>query len=252
MKKLVNPKFEYLSRSLERLMEADYFESNGDLLYNVGRNVVKRFRLDGVDVVAKRFGRITAFNRLMYSTFRESKAMRAYKYASKLRALGVSTPEEIAVLETFGNGVLKDDCFVSAYSSHRSMSYLREFTFERKELYPLLDSLARWISGIHDKGILHQDLNVGNILYQELPDGEFSFQLIDNNRMQFRQHLSIDERLKNICKLSTNFELHNYMLSRYVEQLSSDCNRLEMKGCLYKLMLEYKQMGKQKVKKLLF
>lgn len=51
MKKLVNPKFEYLSRSLERLMEADYFESNGDLLYNVGRNVVKRFRLDGVDVV---------------------------------------------------------------------------------------------------------------------------------------------------------------------------------------------------------
>ena len=108
MRKLINPKYSHLSEQLNVFMNTDYFESNGELMYDVGRNVVKRFQWEGVDVVVKRFGRITSFNRLMYSTVRESKAMRAYKNASKLRAMGISTPEEIAVLETFAHGMMVD------------------------------------------------------------------------------------------------------------------------------------------------
>ena len=95
MKKLVNPQYEYLSPLLDSLIQPDYFGTHGEVLYDVGRNLVKRFRLAETDVVVKRFGRITSFNRLMYATVRESKAMRAYTYASKLRSMGISTPDEI-------------------------------------------------------------------------------------------------------------------------------------------------------------
>ena len=248
MRKLINPKYCHLSGQMDKLINTDYFETHGELLYNVGRNVVKRFQWEGVDMVVKRFGRITFFNRLMYSTIRESKAMRAYKNASKLRSMGISTPEEIAVLETFVHGMLADSYFISAYTPYHSLSYLREFTFEKKEWFPLLDALVAWITEMHEKGILHQDLNVGNILYQEQQDGSVTFQLIDNNRMKFRTNLSVEERLKEISRLSTNLDLHLYLLRKYAELMKSDVNQIETKGCIYKLFLEFRQMTKRKMK----
>ena len=248
MRKLINPKYSHLSEQLDIFMHTDYFESQGELLYDVGRNVVKRFQLGGVDIVVKRFGRITTFNRLMYATVRDSKAMRAYKYASKLRAMDISTPEEIAVLETFSHGKLMDSYFISAYTPYGSLAYLREFTFERKEWFPLLDALVAWIAEIHEKGILHQDLNVENILYQKQNDGSVTFQLIDNNRMKFRPNLSVKERLKEICRLSTNLDLHLYLLRKYAELMKYDSNQIETKGCFYKIMFDFRQMTKRKMK----
>ena len=251
MKKLINPKFNHLSEWMDSFLEDGYFESHGELLYDVGRNVVKRFQWGGVDVVVKRFGHMTAFNRLMYATIRKSKAIRAYKYASQLRAMGIFTPEEIAVLETYAHGMVADSYFISLYTSDGSLSFLHEFTFERKEWFPLLDSLVCWIFEIHDKGILHQDLNVGNILYQEQKNGKVSFQLIDNNRMKFRRNLSIEERLKDICRLSANLELHLYVLKKYVELMPYDGQRIKMKGCFYKLLQECRQMAKRKMKRMI-
>ena len=248
MRKLINPKYCHLSGQMDKLINTDYFETHGELLYNVGRNIVKRFQWEGVDMVVKRFGRITFFNRLMYSTIRESKAMRAYKNASKLRSMGISTPEEIAVLETFAHGMLADSYFISAYTPYHSLSYLREFTFEKKEWFLLLDALVAWIAEMHEKGILHQDLNVGNILYQEQNDGSVTFQLIDNNRMKFRTNLSMEERLKEISRLSTNLDLHLYLLRKYAELMKYDVNQIETKGCIYKLFLEFRQMTKRKMK----
>ena len=251
MKKLINPKFNHLSEWVDSFLEDGYFELHGELLYDVGRNVVKRFQQGGVDVVVKRFRQITAFNRFIYATFRESKAIRAYRYASHLRAMGIFTPEEIAVLETYVHGMLADSYFISLYSPANSLSFLQEFTFEKKEWFPLLDNLANWIFGIHDKGIIHQDLNVSNILYQDKKNGDGAFQLIDNNRMKFRRNLSVEERLKDICRLSTNLELHLYVLKKYVELMPYDGQRIKMKGCFYKLMFECRQMAKRKMKRMI-
>ena len=248
MRKLINSKYRHLYGQLDIFVNTDYFELNGETLYNVGRNLVKRFQWEGMDIVVKRFGRITSFNRLMYSTIRESKAMRAYKNASKLREMGISTSEEIAVIETFSHGMLLESYFISAYTPYSSLTYLREFTFEKKEWFLLLDALVSWIAEIHEKGILHQDLNVGNILYQEQKDGSIIFQLIDNNRMKFRSKLSVEERLKEICRLSTNLDLHLYLLRKYAERMKYDDNRIETKGCFYKIMFEYRQTSKQKMK----
>ena len=44
MRKLINPKYSHLSGLFDVLMNTDYFESEGKLLYDVGRNVSKRFQ----------------------------------------------------------------------------------------------------------------------------------------------------------------------------------------------------------------
>ena len=252
MKKLVNPQYEYLSPLLDSLVQPDYFDTHGELLYDVGRNLVKRFRLGETDVVVKRFGRITSFNRLMYATVRESKAMRAYAYASKLQSVGVSTPDGIAVLETCSEGVLQESYFVSAYSDYRSLLHLRGFTWEQQEYFPLLDALAAWLCEVHDKGILHQDLNIGNILYREQAEGKFSFQLIDNNRMKFCSHLSLDMRLKDLCRLSTNLDLFHYVLNKYLACCPCDCYTALLKCGFYKFVFEYRQIIKRRLKRVRF
>ena len=251
MRKLINPKFQYLSGCIDLLLDSDYFESQGELLYDVGRNVVKRFHFKDVDVVVKRFGRITSFNRMMYAMVRESKAIRAYKYASKLRSIGISTPEEVAVLETYSHGMLLDSYFISLFTPNRSLTFLQEFNFNKWEWFPVLDHLAEWIFMLHENGVLHLDLNLGNILYQEQKDRrEHTFQLIDNNRMKFCQQISVEERLKNLCRLSTNLELHLYIMKKYMELIPCNNKTLAIKGCYYKLNLEYQQMVKRRMKKL--
>ena len=247
MKKIVNPKYESLSAWLDKLADAEYFESHGEVLHQ-GRNVIKRFQVDQTVVVVKRYGHFTAFNRVMYSTVRQSKAMRAYRYAERLGKLGISTPEEIAVVETFKGGLLQDTYFVSAHTSLPSLAFVRDFSSGRQEMYPVLDALSAWLVSLHDKGVCHNDLNVSNILYAQAPDGTFTFQLIDNNRMTFRPALSMNERLKDLSRLSTNFELYHYVLSRYVRLMGCTDNEDLLKGYFYKVMLECRQLGKRKMK----
>ena len=101
---------------------------------------------------------------------------------------------------------------------------------------------------VQDLDVLHQDLNVGNILYQKQKDGGITFQLIDNNRMKFRSNLSVKDRLKELCRLSTNMDIHLYLLRKYAELMQYDGNLLESKGCLYKIMFEFRQHSKRKMK----
>lgn len=247
MKKIVNPKYQSIVPLLQGLIDPVAFEERGEVLYDI-RNKVKRFSVDGVEVVVKRYGRITAFNRLMYSTFRKSKAIRAYQNALRLAELGIDTPEGVAVLETYKYGLLHHSFFISLCTSDRSLSFLRDFDVSNQTLHPLLDALVAWLVEIHNKGVYHQDLNVGNILYREHPSGGFSFQLIDNNRMKFYQELSLEMRLKNLRRISDNVDLLNYILKRYAELLHLDSNEIQLRGCFYLLMFEAKQYAKQKLK----
>lgn len=250
IKKRINPKYKLISSSINSITNPESFDQQGELLFT-GRNTIKRFCLGGIDVVVKRYGHITAFNRFMYSTFRKSKAMRAYQHASQLRELGISTPEEIAMIETYKNGILQSCYFISAYSTYHSMAFLRDKGFDRENMYPLIDAMVEWIVELHDKGIFHQDLNVSNILYKELANGDFDFQVIDNNRMKFPKNPTMDMRLKNLSQLSIDMELHNYILKQYAQRVQYDCNKAQMKGSFYKLVFEYRQVSKQRIKNIL-
>ncbi len=98
MKILINPRYEHLRPFVERLARPIFFARNGVTLHD-GRNVVKLFEADGVQLVVKSYERLSPFNRLAYGVLRKSKAVRAYLHADRLRRLGIDTPEEVAAVE---------------------------------------------------------------------------------------------------------------------------------------------------------
>ena len=94
MKITVNPGMEHLRQFVRQLPEL--FPASGEVLHD-GRNQIRAFDIGGERLVVKRYKRPSAFNAVMYSFFRKSKARRAYEHALRLRELGIDTPEPVAL-----------------------------------------------------------------------------------------------------------------------------------------------------------
>lgn len=248
MIKTISSRHNHIAVLIDQVLTPEYFEREGQLMHS-GRNTVKRFADGTADIVVKRYGRITFFNRIMYATLRKSKARRAYENACRLRKMGVGTPEEIAYAEWRKGLMMTSCCLITEFSDWLPLTFLADYRFGNTDNEPLLDALTEWIIGLHDKGIEHQDLNIGNILYRKEPDGRLSFQVIDINRMRFRKEMTLDKRLKNLCRLSSNTDLTNYILRRYAEHKNHNHDHIVMRGFLYKALFELRQTAKRRVRK---
>ena len=185
---VLNPKYEHLREAIAQLIYPFRFARSGVVLHD-GRNTIKRFDVDGTLLAVKRYGHISPLNKVVYGTLRRSKAERAYLHAVRLRNLGIDTPEEVAAfVEERRYGILRASYFISLYSDYRPvMELIEEKAPDADVQMCLFDHLASFIYHIHWAGILHRDLNIGNILCAERETGKFSFQLIDTNRMEFRK-----------------------------------------------------------------
>ena len=249
MKIRINPRYETLRPFVEKLADPLFFDRHGETLQS-GRNIVKRFEVGGIPLVVKSYVRMTLCNRILYSTVRKSKAMRAYLHAERLRNLGIDTPEEVAVVEVRRRGVLRQSCFVSLCSDYRPLRPVIERFLQGSDSKPILDSVAEFLNRMHWAGVLHEDLNVGNILYREGPSGKYLFCVIDTNRMSFHRHLSMRQRLKNMRRLTCGTPAYLYILQRYAEILHEDTESVQLKGVFSKLLFERRQRTKWKIKDL--
>lgn len=188
------------------------FTVTGTLLYN-GRNTVKSFSISGRTLVVKRYKRPNIVQRIAYSFFKKSKAERAYLYARMMRERGINTPHEIAYIEMYEGLLLSDSFFVSEVCTLPSLNkLLGNGNFDSDAA----DSLARQLAVMHEKGVMHGDLNLTNILYEKDRDGRFTFWFIDTNRSSFI-HPDKDDCLDNLKRLTHDRELMQYVVSRYAE-----------------------------------
>lgn len=170
----------------------------------------------------------------------------------RLRNLGVDTPEEVAFVEERRYGILKVSYFFSLYSDYRPVMELIEGkALDANIQKGLFDQLATFIHHIHWAGILHRDLNIGNILCAEKQPGVFSFQLIDTNRMEFRQNLSMLMRMRNLRRLSCPLTVYLSILERYALIVRSERDSLQLKGIWYRLLFERRIRFKSRLKTLL-
>jgi len=247
MKIVVNPKYEHLRPFVERLAEPFFFVRNGETLFE-GRNTVKRFEVDGTSLAVKSYKRPTPLNRLVYGLVRKSKAMRAYRHAVKLRNRGIDTPEEVAVVEVRKHGAMQQCYFVSRCSDYESLRPVTESSMPLEKSRPILDALAGFLVGMHGAGVLHNDLNIGNILYRQEASGECRFCVIDTNRMSFRSHLPMYLRLENLRRLSCGTPAYLYILRRYAEILRADAEFVQLEGAVRRLLFEWRQRTKQAFK----
>ena len=206
----INPYYTALSKFIESL--PDIFETEGEVIYK-GRNVLKRYVVDGIDLVVKSFKEPILINRVAYTFLRHSKARRSYEYSFELLRRGILTPDPVAYVETYSGGLLKNSYYVSLNLSQAKT--LRDICLGFDIDDSLLKSLAHQLLKIHEAGVYHIDLSPGNILYERDSNGNFSFYLIDINRMKFSHHIDMISRARNFERLAISSDVSTRLSEYY-------------------------------------
>ena len=250
MRTIINPEYARLKPFIDRLADYDWFLRNGTYMHN-GRNKVKLFEIDGIKVTVKSFEHVTLANKIIYCTVRKSKAVRAYAYSQRLRRMGIDTPTEIAAVE-IRRGILLQYCyFVYLYTDYRPLKEATERFLENGAERSVLDGTAELIVRLHENGVLHNDLHMGNIMYG--PDNQgggcgHPFRIIDFNQMSFRDRLSEKQRMDNLKRLSCNLPAYRYILRRYALLAGWNPDETERRGIEIRRKFEERHVVRQKIK----
>lgn len=172
-----------------------YFKQNNETIHKA-RNELKILNYNETSVVVKSFKVPHFINKIVYTFFKDSKAKKSYDYSIKI---GDFTPKPIAYVVFFKLGLIAESYFISEEFKYdfTIREPLLEDNFEDKE--KIFQQFAHFTYELHEAGIFHQDYSPGNILVKK-EQNEYIFKIVDINRMQFIS-MSLDERLKNFCKL---------------------------------------------------
>ena len=106
---------------------------------------------------------------------------------------------------------------------------------------------------MHQKGIVHGDLNFGNFLFRKSKEeAHYQFQVIDINRSLFFDTCPPKEVcLKNLSTITHRRDLFEFMVREYARQRKWDENETLIHTASYLNKLERKHARKEKMKQLL-
>ncbi len=180
MKVIINSKYRVLEHFINSL--PNIFNKEGITIYKA-RNEIKEYNICGFNIVVKSFKQPIFTNRVIYTFFRPSKAKRSYQYALELQKTCVSTPEAVAYIENYSNGLISSSFYISIKSDCPYM--FRDIAFKNfQNIKDILKAYSEFIGDMHEKGILHKDLSRGNVLFK-IDSGKVLFDLVDINRIYF-------------------------------------------------------------------
>jgi len=191
------------------------FNSQGKVIDDRGRNLIKSFEIKGQTINVKSFKIPHLLNQFIYKFFRPSKAKRSFEYACILSDKKIGTPKPLAYFEFTTFFALKKSYYFS-----EQLDY--DLTF--RELMPvpkypdfenILRQFTRFTFSLHEVGIFFKDHSPGNTLIVRYKD-QYVFYLIDLNRMSFFE-LDLDARIKNFSKLTTDKEMIKIMSDEYAK-----------------------------------
>lgn len=176
----IRPAYEPL-RDWLQTVPALFAAQQGRVLYD-GRNHIRLFEHDKLQLVVKRYKRHDIVKRIVYTYFRKNKARRSYENAGELRRRGFLTPHEVAFMEERCCGTVRQVYYVCLYTNAQPIRprLIEQEPFDRD----LATAYACYVAKLHDDGVLHRDLNPTNVLYT-MSEKNYLFELIDINRMRF-------------------------------------------------------------------
>jgi len=197
MRVLINPKYNKLSKFLNEL--PDKFEEIGTSIYK-GRNEIKVVDIEGLKINIKSFKVPHLINKIAYAWLRGSKAKHSFEYAMKLKDLGVNTPEAVACVEVLKNRLFDRSYYVSIHHEYDfTIRDLIGFEFEDKE--NILRQFAVFTSDkLHKNSVHHLDYSRGNILIKREGESNYSYSIVDINRMRFEK-MDYQKGLKNFSQI---------------------------------------------------
>lgn len=176
-----------------------------------GRNYLYATRFPGSaseEVVVKQF-REEGWNARRRKARRGSKAERSFKAARAVLGAGVPTPEPILWLDAKGkSGVSFYICRrvegIEVRPLFRAAAAGKEHDeFPDLDLPQILAEIGRLVRRLHDAGIRHRDLSVGNLLVRPGAPGEPPvLSLLDLNRARLGVTLNLPARMREFSRLA--------------------------------------------------
>lgn len=198
---VINPEY-VRSETLRRVVESlpDAFDSLGCLVFEK-RNAVRvlddGFGFENMTGVAvKRFKDPGWIRGLYYTYIGKTKAQRAYVNALKLHKRGIDTPVPIAYVEGRKGGVKRIGYLVTEKMELPPVK--EDIYYEERFDEKVGEAYGAFVAELHAKGIIHHDLNCDNVLIDKAYTPP-RFALIDVNRMEFAEHLTKEQRMRNLC-----------------------------------------------------
>lgn len=235
--------YRYLKSWLENISQ---FSENGLEIYKA-RNKVSVTEVDGLSLNIKSFKIPNLVNRFVYATIRKSKAKRSFLYAEKIIERGFLTPEPIAFLEKYVGILLAESYYVSRHEEFDGMlRELKDGTFD--EHAPLIKAFGLYTAQLHNAGILHIDYSPGNILYKKI-DNEYSFYLVDLNRMKFAVDVKPDMACRNFRRLWGSDRMLSYFVEIYANARGFDKVYCVERMLYYRRKFEQRKIRKRLLKK---
>jgi serine/threonine protein kinase len=212
---LVRPEFSQLQQFTETL--PDTFDQTGLVIHN-SRNVIKKIITDEGTFVVKNFKGMYLFNRLAYSFFRRSKAVRSYLYSGMLNDKGIITPPHVAWIDCYKLGLLTQSYFVSVYFQYETLDQVIQYydVYDRSYKVSLFRDLAAFALKLHKLGIYHPDFSLGNILVIRSLSG-YQFAMVDLNRVKFKK-VQYRDALRNFITLRMAEEDQIMLVREYALQ----------------------------------
>lgn len=186
---------------------------SGEVLRD-NRNTLWCVKVEGEELVVKRFAKPLRLNRWVYTFLRPTKAKRSYNYSLRLEQLGIAVADPVGYIECRRGLLFHTGYYVSKRLPYPTLEHLeREPQLRQLEI---LDAFAAFTVELHEKGVLDYDYNPGNIFYYREND-TWSFALIDVNRMAFRRNLSRRDCVEMLHHLDWEKPYLDYVLVRYAE-----------------------------------
>lgn len=215
---VIAPAFEGIREEIGKLPER-IEQGEGTVLWN-GRNKLIAFEdIAGCEktLVVKKFKKLDLFKRIIYTFFRANKAKKSFLNARGLSERGFDTPEPIAYIEDYLQGLLHQVYYICEYTDFHPIRErlvdLEPFDRQMEKDY------ARFVVSLHEKGVIHKDLNNTNVLFAPLTDGHYHFQLIDINRVRFYsggEKAKDSEWMENLTLFADCGEMYTAFVKDYV------------------------------------
>ena len=243
---VIASEFEGAREYIERMPQTFQDPSQGRVI-DQRRNVLKVFETQWGNWVVKRYRKPNFFQRFVYTYIRLPKSKRAFLYASRLQEMGIPTPKAVAYVDT-GEGPLFSYGYFICEQTLDPCVYdtltLPE-VFDRK----LAAAVAGFMAGIHEKGVLHGDLNLTNIMFRPEGDG-WAFSIIDTNRCRFRGSLSRKECLVELRRVSHRKDLFETLIREYAKARGWDEDETYSETSVYLARFERWESFKKWYKKI--
>lgn len=211
MRIIINPKYDYLSSYLHSI-PSEFDKQKGGILYEA-RNLLRKVRIDNIELVIKSFRKPRLLNRFVYTFLRKPKALRSYQYSQILLDRGILAPDPVACILEYRNKLITRSYYVNRYERSQTVRKLMEDSIKGNE--GKLHAFSEFLVDLHQKGVLHLDLSPGNILMHTSDTHGYEFSLIDVNRMKFQSKIDIKTACYNLRRLCTSREVLEYIASEY-------------------------------------